>query len=265
VAVFDEYIGKVAEYTEAMRAGGSPVQEFDCAGSSEDLRAGLPVKVGPGANPGIILRSDTFMELGNPAAGSCSLLLWTDDPARIRDGRITLFGPGIQESAGASLPFGQVLIAAGEDLDAEDQEALQQAQHVSDQIEGYMVRTASENVWGRVSADAGARGFDFETLGRALMSLVKAEVPGVSAMEMVFVTTSREDVKRLDEIASKVGQISGEILRETWKARGYDMDCDFDCESCVDQAVCDEIRDVIAANRKKNRKKARAEGSDAGS
>jgi CO dehydrogenase/acetyl-CoA synthase beta subunit len=124
-----------------------------------------------------------------------------------------------------------------------------------------MVRTTSENVWGRVSSDAGAKGFDFETLGRALMSLVKAEVPGVSAMEVLFVTSSREDVKRLDEIASKVKQISGEILRETWKARGYDMDCDFDCESCVDQSVCDEIRDVIAANRKK----ARAQGGDADS
>jgi len=265
VAVFDEYIGKVAEYAAALRAGGGPVREFDCAGPPEELRAGLPVKVGPGANPGIILRSDTFMELGNPAAGSCSLLLWTDDPARIRDGRITLFGPGIQESAGASLPFAQILIAAGEGLEAEDQEALQQAQHVSDQIEGYMVRTTSENVWGRVSNDAGARGFDFETLGRALMSLVKAEVPGVSAMEVVFVTTSKEDVKRLDEIASKVKQTGGEILRETWKARGYDMDCDFDCESCVDQAVCDEIRAVIAANRKKNREKAEAQGGDAGS
>jgi CO dehydrogenase/acetyl-CoA synthase beta subunit len=261
VAVFDEYIGKLAEYAAALRAGGAPVQEFDCTGSPEALRAGLPVKVGPGSNPGIILRSDTFMELGNPAAGSCSLLLWTDDPARIRDGRIALFGPGIQESAGASLPFGQVLIAAGEGLKAEDQEALQQAQHVSDQIEGYMVRTTAENVWGRVSADAGARGFDFETLGRALMSLVKAEVPGVSAMEVVFVTSSKEDVTRLGEIASKVKQLGGEILRETWKARGYDMDCEFDCESCMDESVCDEIRDVIAANRKK----AKAQESDADS
>jgi len=248
MATFDEYIGKVAEYAGALRAAGGPVQEFDCGGSPEELRAGLPVKVGSGANPGIILRSDT---LGNPAAGSCSLLLWTNDPARLRDGRIALFGPGIQESAGTSLPFGQVLIAAGEDLEAEDHETLQQAQHVSDQIEGYMVRTTSENVWGRVSNDAGARGFDFETLGRALMSLVKAEVPGVSAMEVVFVTSSKEDVTRLGEIAAKVKQVGGEILRETWKARGYDMDCDFDCESCIDQSVCDDIRDVIAANRKK--------------
>jgi CO dehydrogenase/acetyl-CoA synthase beta subunit len=261
VAAFDEYIGKVAEYARALRAGGGPVQEFDCSGSPEELRAGLPVKVGPGANPGIILRSDTFMELGNPAAGSCSLLLWTDDPARLRNGRIALFGPGIQESAGASLPFGQVLIAAGERLEAKDHETLQQAQHVSDQIEGYMVRTTSENVWGRVSNDAGARGFDFETLGRALMSLVKADVPGVSAVEVVFVTTSKEDVTRLGEIASKVKQLGGEILRETWKARGYDMDCDFDCESCMDQSVCDEIRDVIASNREK----ARAQESDADS
>jgi len=265
VAAFDEYIGEVAEYAAALRAGGGRVREFDCAGSAEELRAGLPVRVGPGANPGIILRSDTFMELGNPAAGSCSLLLWTDDPGRVRDGRITLLGPGIQESAGASLPFAQVLIAAGERLEPEDQETLQQAQHVSDQIEGYMVRTTSENIWGRVSKEAGARGFDFEALGRALMSLIKAEVPEVSSIEVLFVTSSKEDVKRLNEIGTKVKQLAGEILKETWKARGYDMDCDFDCESCVDQAVCDEIREVVAAHRRKNREKAAAPGGDAGS
>jgi CO dehydrogenase/acetyl-CoA synthase beta subunit len=252
MAMFDEYIEKVSRCVEEMRSRGAPVVEFDRPGSPEKLREGLPVEVGPNANPGIILRSDTFLELGNPQAGSCAALLWTDRPSLIRDGRITLFGPDIQDSAAASLPFGQILMVGGEGLDQEDHEKLQQAQHVADQIEGYMVRSASQSLWSRVSKDAAAKGFDFETLGKALMGLVKAGAPAVSAVEVLFVTTSKEDVKRLDGVVSGVKEIGRNILKETWKARGYDLDCDFNCDSCTDQSVCDDIRDVIVARRKKS-------------
>ena len=251
MARFDEYIEKVSRYIEAMRSGGARVAEFDHPGSPEQLREGLPIGVGPNANPGIVLRSDTFVELGNPQAGSCAALLWTDRPSLIRDGRITLFGPDIQESAEASLPFGQILMVGGDDLGQEDHEKLQQAQHVADRIEGYMVRSASQNLWSRISRDAAAKGFDFETLGRALMDLVKTGAPGVSAVEVLFVTTSKADVKRLDDVVSGVREVAREILKETWKARGYDLDCDFDCASCKDQEICDDIKDVIVARRKK--------------
>jgi CO dehydrogenase/acetyl-CoA synthase beta subunit len=217
--------------------------------------------VGPNANPGIVLRGDTFVELGNPQAGSCAALLWTGRPSLIRDGRITVLGPDIPESAEASLPFGQILMVGGECLAHEDHEKLQQAQHVADQIEGYMVRSASQNLWSRVSRDAAAKGFDFETLGRALMNLVKSGAPAASAVEVLFVTTSKADVGRLDEVVSGVREIGREILKENWKARGYDLDCDFDCASCKDQAVCDEIRDLIVARRKKSQSGADRERS----
>jgi CO dehydrogenase/acetyl-CoA synthase beta subunit len=252
MARFDEYIEKVSRYIEEMRGGGGPVAAFDRPGSPEKLLEGLPIGVGPNANPGIVLRGDTFVELGNPQAGSCAALLWTDRPSLIRDGRITLFGPGIQESAEGSLPFAQILMVGGDDLGQDDHEKLQQAQHVADQIEGYMVRSASQNLWSRVSKDAAAKGFDFETLGRALIDLVKIGVPKVSVVEILFVTTSKEDVKRLDGLVSGVREVGREILKENWKARGYDLDCDFDCTSCNDQEICDEIRGVIKARRKRS-------------
>ncbi len=259
--MFDEYIEKVSHCIEEMRGAGAAIAVFDRPGSPDQLREGLPVEVGPNANPGIILRGDTFLELGNPQAGSCAALLWTGRPSLVRDGRITLLGPDIQESAEASLPFAQIVMVGGEGLEQEDHEKLQQAQHVSDQIEGYMVRSASQSLWSRVSKDAAAKGFDFETLGTALIGLVKGGVPKVSAVEVLFVTTSKEDVKRLDEVVSGTKEIGREILKETWKARGYDLDCDFDCDSCTDQEVCDEIRDVIVARRKKTEREQDAETS----
>lgn len=247
MALFDEYIEKVCAYREELRIRGDGVQQFQHPGAPEQVARGLPIRLGPGANPGIVLRGDTYLELGNPQAGSCAALLWTNRPSLIEDGRITLVGPDIQESAEASLPFGQVLMLAGEGLRPEDHEKLQQTQHVSDQIEGYMVRSTSQSLWSRVSKHGAAKGLDFETLGRALLALVKTEAPAVSAVEILFVTSSKEDVKRLDSLVAGVKELGGNLLKETWKARGYDLDCDFDCASCHDQSVCDDIRDVIVA------------------
>lgn len=242
---------------EEVRGRGGQVREFDSPAAVSELVEGLPVRVGPRASSGVILRGDTFVELGSPDAGSCAFLLWTDNPSLIRDGRITLIGPDIQETPGASLPFGQVLMVAGTELGEQEHSALEQSQYISDQVEGYMIKSTSERMWGRVGKDAAGKGFDFCTLGKALMTIFKSDVPKVQAMEVLFVTSSKEDVQRLDEIAQQVRKIDRDIVRETWLARGYDvLECTlgWDCNSCADKAVCDEIKEVITVRKKKTRK-----------
>lgn len=257
MAIFDVYIRKVAEYVEQMQRGGREVREIDCPITISKLVEGLPVRVGPQASSGIILRGDTFVELGNPEAGSCAFLLWTDKPSLIRDGKITLIGPDIQESPAASLPFGQVLMVGGVGLGKKKHEALEQNQYIADQIEGYMIRSVSQLIWSRVSKDAAEKGFCFETLGRALMAIFKSEVPKVQAMEIVFVTSSKEDLQSLDDIGNQVGKIAKDIIRENWKAKGIDLlECTFgwDCGSCPDKPVCDDIKELITVRKKKARK-----------
>jgi len=257
VSVFDAYVKKVAEYAEEVRGMGRQVREFDSPTAVSELVEGLPVRVGPRASSGLILRGDTFVELGSPDAGSCAFLLWTDNPSLIRDGKITLIGPDIQETPGASLPFGQVLMVAGKDLGKEEHSALEQSQYISDQVEGYMIRSTPERMWSRVGKDAAGKGFDFCTLGKALMAIFKSDVPKVQAMEVIFVTSSKEDVQRLDDIAQQVRKIDKDIVRETWLARGYDvLECTlgWDCDACADKPVCDQIREVITVRKKKARK-----------
>ena len=257
MAVFDGHIKSVLDFARTLPAGGSVYREFSCPETPERICEELPIRVGNGANPGIIMRGDTFVELGNPIQGSCSHLLWTDSPSLIEYGRIRLAGPDISESGGQSLPFGQVLILAGEGLRPADHERLQQVPIIGDRIEGYMVRSTSDHLWSRVSRNAAAGGFDFEMLGKALIALTKEGASGVTAMEVLFVTSSREDVKQLGEVASEVKAVGSEILKEEWKARGYDVDCDFDCASCHDEEVCDDIREVLVnVNRKKREEKA---------
>jgi CO dehydrogenase/acetyl-CoA synthase beta subunit len=256
MAIFNAQVREVARYVAAARKAGTVVRQFTAPTSPRELAAGLPVRVGPAANPGIILRGDTFVELGSPNAGSCGLGLWTDEPSLLVDGRITLIGPDIPEAANASLPFGQIVMAGGTALGTEASLALGQAQVVADQIEGYMVRSSSRNLWSRVSHDAARRGFCFESLGRALMLLCKSNVAAVEAMEVVFVTSSKDDVARLNELAAPVREIERELLKEHWKARGYDLDCDLHCGSCSDKSVCDDIQKMLAARLRRKREAA---------
>lgn len=253
MTTFDAHIQRVADQVTELRAMGRPMREFLAPSSVAALTQTLPIRVGAGANPKIILRSDTFVELGEPTAGSCAIVLWTHTPALLRDGRIRLIGPDLPQAPGASLPFGQILLIGGTGLTVDEHQALAQAQYVADQIEGYMVRSSSRNIWSRISTEAAAKGFCFEMLGRALFAIYKTTIPKVQAMEAVFVTSSKDDVLRLNEIARDAHGIAAEIVKEHWKARGYDLDCDLDCRSCHDKDVCDDVRKIIAARLRKER------------
>jgi CO dehydrogenase/acetyl-CoA synthase beta subunit len=254
MSIYDAYIPKIAEYVTDLQAKGRQVREFRCPSDVSQLLQGLPVRVGPGASPGIILRSDTFAEIGNPEAGSTALLLWTDNPSLVSDGKITLIGPDIPESPDASLPFAQVLIVGGPGLSDKDHQTLEHTQFVADRIEGYMIRSVAQVIWSRVNKDAAARGFRFETLGRALMSIFKTDVPKVQAMEILFVTSGKDDLEPLGTMGAQVNKIFKSMLREDWKARGFNVyECasGYDCKACPDQPVCDDIKEVIKVRKKK--------------
>ena len=215
--VFDAYIKKMAAFISDMAAKCRLVKFVTVPESVPALKDGMCIKVGPGANPGIILRSDTFLELGNPAAGSAAFFLFTGDNTLVKNGRITVIGPDIPESEGASLPFGQVLIIGGESLSAKDYDTLTYAGFIGDMIEGYMVRSFTQNIWSRVSKDAAGKGFSLEALGRALMALYKSGNSKIEVMEAIFITSGKKDLKKIDEIAVQVQKITKELARQTWK------------------------------------------------
>lgn len=252
MSLFNPYINKVSQYTSDLRRKGRKIREFDCPKTVDALLRGLPVRVGPKAGSDLVLRGDTFVELGNPDVGSASFLLWVNDPSLVKSGRITLIGPDIPESEGASLSFGQVIIVAGKKLSADKHESIERTQYVSDQIEGYMLKSMSRQMWSRISKDAAGKGFSFETLGRALMAIFKSSVPDVEVVEVLFVTTSKEDLQPLVELGEQIREISKNVTKEIWKTKGYDIECfsTFDCNSCPDSAVCDEIKEMVNVRKK---------------
>jgi len=260
MSVMDPYFNKVIRLIDQLQLDGQQMRQFSCPTDITTLHEELPITVGDQANPGIILRGDTFVELGSPEAGSCAFLLWTDNRHLIRNGKITLIGPDISESEGDSLPFAQILMIGGKKISDAEHSALDQAQFTSNQIEGYMIRSTTERMWSRVSKEAVEKGFNFESLGKALMYIFRRNISKVQAMEIIFVTSSKEDVQRFDDISNQIREIGKNITRETWLTKGIDLlECTFgwDCRSCSYKPVCDEIRDVITVRKKRApRKKA---------
>ena len=107
-------------------------------------------------------------------------------------------------------------------------------------------------MWSRVSKEAAARGFCFETLGRALMSVFREKHPLLEATEVVFVTSSKEDVIQLDAIGADVRKFTGE-LRKLVRQQDDSYDCtEYDCDTCDDKPVCDSVREWTRLRRKKN-------------
>ncbi|MCX6007586.1 MAG: hypothetical protein NTZ34_10085, partial [Chloroflexi bacterium] len=165
MAVFDLYINKISAYVDDLESKGRRVKKFESAIMSGQVKKLMPFLQGTESGAETILRGDTFLELGNPATSSCAFILWTENSGLIKDGRVTLIGPDIQESEGQNLPFGQVLMLGGEELDEKEHESLELSSHVGNKIRGYMVRSMRQNLWARVSNKAAQNGFCFEILG----------------------------------------------------------------------------------------------------
>jgi len=250
------YIEKLGKYLDDV-GKNRQLREMSCPAEVTELVEGLPVRVGPQKGANIILKEDTAVELGNPSVASCALVLWTPNLRLVRDGRITLIGPDIQEAVGQSLPFAQVLIVGGTELKDQHHLVLEQHYVISNQIEGYMIRLAPQRqrMWTRVSKDAVEKGFSFETLGRAIMAIYKSELPVIEAAEVIFLTSSKEDVKGLESIATEVQKIKNDALSSSFVRKddgSYECTSGYvDCRECPDQVVCDEIRGLVRLKRKK--------------
>jgi CO dehydrogenase/acetyl-CoA synthase beta subunit len=168
----------------------------------------------------------------------------------IQDGLITLMGPDIPEAEGQSLPFGQVILLGGSRLEEKDQARLERASNPSTLLEGYMIRHVPRKLWSRVSRDAAAKGFSFETLGRALMAHYKRTFPLLERMEIIFVTSSKADVEELEGIGL---QAKGKSLsiRKLTRTEDGSYECDeLTCDDCAEKPTCDTIREVLVIRKK---------------
>ena len=189
----------------------------------------------------IVLKSDTALELGNPQDESVSFLVWTDDPALVNDGKISLLGPDIRDAKTDRLPFGRVILIGGEgfnETNCYERFREMDLRRYDVSLQGYMMRAVSQYMreWSRISREAVNNGFSFSVPGSSLIQKLK-ELDYVDSVEMLFVTSSAADVRELKN--------TGDLLIQYVNAMGeMTVDEDLECAECEFQDVCDEAEEL---------------------
>ena len=235
--IFDDDIRWLREYLESRRSQGRDVRSLDSG--ERDRR--IPDFFN-NEKTTIVLSEDTWLELGNPKTNSTAPVLVTESLDLVHDGAITLVGPDIPEIRG-SLPFAQILLIASDQLQEEDYRKIKSFQYELE-LRGYMIKAipSSLNIWSRVSEESVGEGFSFEVLGRAIVDRYKSTFD-IPSMEVVFVTSSEEDVEEFEELRHKVTRILSAMNKMF-------EELSFDCSSCEYLDVCGDVRQLGALREK---------------
>jgi CO dehydrogenase/acetyl-CoA synthase beta subunit len=185
----------------------------------------------------IVLGEDVGVELGNPRDESVACVLWSDDLDAVSDGTVTLVGPDFPESAGKTLPFGKVVLVGVEGFDEDNTyERCMELDllRFNIDLEGFMLKAVSQyqREWCRISRRALSAGFSAGYLAAALIKELKA-TPYVRSAELILLTSSPQDVRKLREIVNPAVRLVAAMDKMVGEM-------DFDCEECEFEDVCDE-------------------------
>jgi CO dehydrogenase/acetyl-CoA synthase beta subunit len=189
----------------------------------------------------VVLGADTAVELGNPNDESASFMVWSERTETINNGLVTLIGSDLGEAQQKGLPFGKVVLLGTRGMNEEncyDRHRELDLVRYDLKLQGYMMRAVSQYMreWSRVSNDAIERGFSFEILGSSLAGLYR-RFDYVESVEIVFVTSSREDVRELGVLAGKATRLINALNK-------MNEEVTFECGSCDYVDVCSEVEDL---------------------
>lgn len=251
---------------EAALCADEPISDFDgiirdvralefrdALCTERDVRAAdVPLVYGDGAGGGMIMRRDIGVELGGGNAATCAMVLPTSDVSLVRDGRVTIVGSdACALSPGDAAPFAQIILVGGSDLVGSDAQVLVEAQKVRNWVRGYQVRTTTDEIAARVSIELMEQGFSLMHLGRALIDLMYSLDDRVESVEVIYVTSSSEDVRAFRPLARQWVERSYELRRSAMAKIGIDIDCSSGghCGKCKDKNTCDQVRRIQAMRR----------------
>ena len=197
-----------------------------------------------GGGRNIVLMDDIALELGSPRTGSVSFLLWTQDQGNIKDGRIRVVGPDLPKlykNDTKDVPFGKIVLLAVNGFDEENTyERYREIEAIRFDVDlkGYMMKAASQyqREWSRISHEAMNQKFSLSHLGTDLINRYR-QLDYIDAVELIFITSSAEDLKQLQETATRVGRVISAMNKML-------EEMSFDCDECEYVDVCDEVEEL---------------------
>jgi len=236
MALFDAHLTKLLDFLDGKRKEGRVLETIHPGTTNwpASFRRNL------------VLSSDTAVELGHPKTASSSFFLWTDNMARVKPGRITIVGPDLPQVRERRIPFGRIVLLAGKDFNEKNSfDRHRELEHLRYDIhlKGYMMRAVSQyqREWSRISKEAIAEGFSFQTLGGALIDTYS--MPDyIRAVEVIFITAGPDDVREVASIGAGVLKIISAMNKMA-------SELSLDCETCEYNEVCREVAELSAMRR----------------
>jgi CO dehydrogenase/acetyl-CoA synthase beta subunit len=246
---FDLYLQQTRDFSKDLEKKGRRVRVW-----FDDPLGGGGVTPSQAASP-LILKENTAVELGGPQTAGSTFMIWTKDVSLISDGQIMLVGPDLSEVDGETLPFGQVTLVGGPAISTEIQSRLEREHYAAEHIPGYMVRSTGGRIWSRVSFQALDDGLSLRSVGAAIIAHLREKLPAVTAAEIIFITSSTDDVQNLERIGAQVRKLSHDLRRERLRETAdgqYICENEISCEACTDNDVCSDIREILVIRKKVN-------------
>jgi len=204
----------------------------------------------------LVLQEQTALELGNPARGSLSFIVWGSE-APAPDDAVLLVGPDIGEiDPAAGAPLAQVVLVSGDFADAyATHRAIREAVYAAE-LQGFMSRVmpSRQSIWCRVSHRALQEGLSLGHLGSAIVSGIRQAMP-VRAVQVLYITSGKGDILELKETAEQVRNITGALIKMS-------EETSFDCDCCEYRPVCETVEEIARIRREKLGRQDGAEGKE---
>jgi len=194
----------------------------------------------------IVLKPDTGTELGGPSTESLSLLLWDKNSSDITDNQISLIGPDIAIRPDP-FPFARIVLVEIKDSDEENIYERYREMNLARfdlNLSGYMVKALPDQMreWSRISIDSLDDGCSLFMLGKAFIAMLK-KFEYVVSVEVIYVTSSAEDLKELALHGEKAGRYINAMTKMS--------ECmDFDCSGCDFLDICGDVSSLQAMRKK---------------
>ena len=245
-----EIIEKIRDFLEQEQNRGKTLFSYQCDPSQISLVTNSKIKVGLNSHKEIILGEETGLELGGVNRKSFSIIFPISDARLVEHVKITLLGREINTIGETNIDFGMMLlIGINKGTDKEIDE-LRHLNFISNGIEGFSIRTIPRRFWCRINTSALEKGFSFEFLGNAIISLYQQKFKGlIKSVEIIFINSYQVSIEQFivhsADIHSKLKEKWKKKIDE-WKKR---IDCDYDwgCEICPYREECFKIKQVLVS------------------
>ena len=246
-------IEKIREFLEQEQTSGKTLFSFRCDSNQINLVTNSKIKIGLNGYKEIILEEETGLELGGVNRKSFSIIFPIKDSQLIEHGKITLLGTEIHEISEPNIDFGLMILIGINNATEKDKEELNQLNFVSNSIEGFSIRTIPRRFWCRISKSALEKGFSFEFLGKAIITLYKQKFKDlVESIEVIFINSDPNSIEQFIVLSSDIVSKFKEKWKkkiEEWRKR---IDCEYDwgCNICPYQEECYELKQVLVSREK---------------